>query len=141
MGMHTINYESESVSHLVISNALQPHGLEPARLLCPWNSPSKNTGVGSHSLLQRIFPTQGLNPGFPHCRQILYQLSHKGRPRILEWVGCPFSSGFSQLGNWNGVSCIASRWFTTEPPEKPLNPILRLLKKNLFLILGFWGWH
>ena len=44
-----------------------------------WNSPGQNTGVGSLSLLQGIFPTQGLNPGLPHCRQILYQLSHKGR--------------------------------------------------------------
>ena len=43
-----------------------------------WNSPSKNTGVGSHSLLQGIFPTQGLNPGALHCRQILYSLSHQG---------------------------------------------------------------
>ena len=57
----------------------------------PWNSPGKNTGVGSHSLLQGIFPTQGLNPGLLHCRQILYQLSHQGSPRILEWVAYPFS--------------------------------------------------
>ena len=54
---------------------LQPHGLWPARLLCPWNSPGKNTGVGCHSLLQGIFPTQGWNPGLPHCRQILYHFS------------------------------------------------------------------
>ena len=47
------------------------------RLLCPWNSPGKNTGVGSHSLLQRIFLTQGSNLGLPHCRQILYCLSHQ----------------------------------------------------------------
>jgi len=46
---------------------------------------------GSLSLLQGIFPTQGLNPGLPHCRQILYQLSHKRSPRILEWVAYPFS--------------------------------------------------
>ena len=44
------------------------------------------------SLLQGIFPTQGLNPGLPHCGQILYQLSHKGSPRILGWVVYPFSS-------------------------------------------------
>ena len=44
----------------------------------PWNSPGQNTGVGNLSLLQRIFPTQGSNPGLMHCRQILYQLSHKG---------------------------------------------------------------
>ena len=48
--------------------------------------PGQNTGLGSLSLLQGIFPTQGSNPGFPNCRQILYQLSHKGSPRILEWV-------------------------------------------------------
>ena len=60
---------------------LQPHKLWPARLLCPWNSPGQNTGVGI-SLLQGIFPTQGSNPGLLHCRWILYQLSHKGSPRI-----------------------------------------------------------
>ena len=52
----------------------------------PWNSPGQNTGVGSHSLLQGIFPTQGSNPGLSNCRQILYQLSHKGSPRIPECV-------------------------------------------------------
>ena len=52
-----------------------------------WNSPGQNTGVGSLSLLQEIFPTQGSNPGLLHCRWILYQLSHKGSPRVLEWVG------------------------------------------------------
>ena len=67
--------KSESGSHSVVSNSLQPHGLDS-----PWNSPGQNTGAGSHSLLQSIFPTQGLNPGLPHCRQILYQLSHKGSP-------------------------------------------------------------
>ena len=46
----------------------------------PWNSPGQNIGVGSLSLLQGILPTQGLNPGIPHCRWILYQLSHKGGP-------------------------------------------------------------
>ena len=49
-------------------------------LYSPWNSPGQNTGVGSLSLRQGIFPTQGLNPGLPHCRWILYQLSHKGSP-------------------------------------------------------------
>ena len=58
----------------------------------PWDSPGQNTGVGSLSLLQGIFPIQGLNPGLPHCRWILYQLSYKGSPRILEWVAYPFFS-------------------------------------------------
>ena len=67
---------------------------------------------GSLSLLQGIFPTQGSNPGLPHCWQILYQLSHKGSPRILEWIVYPFFSGSSQPRNQTGVSCIAGRFFT-----------------------------
>ena len=70
--------ESESENHSVVSNSLWLHGLHG-----PWNSPGQNTGLGSLSLLQGIFPTQGLNPGPPHCRQILYQLS----PTMQEtWV-------------------------------------------------------
>ena len=72
----------------------------------------KNTGVGSLSLLQRIFPTQGSNLGLQHCRQILYELSHKGSPRILEWVAYPFSRGSSQPRDQTGVSCIAGQFFT-----------------------------
>ena len=70
------------------------------------------TGVGSRSLLQRIFPTQGSNPGLLHCRWILYQRSHRRHPRILKWVACPFSSGSSWPRNWTGVSYIAGRFFT-----------------------------
>ena len=66
---------SESKSRSVGSDSLQPHGL-----YSPWNSPGQNTEVGSCSLIQAIFPTQGLNPGLPHCKWILYQLSHRGSP-------------------------------------------------------------
>ena len=62
-------------SRSVVSDSWRPHGL-----YSPWNSPGQNTGVGSRSLLQGIFPTEGSNPGLPHCRQILYQLSHKEAP-------------------------------------------------------------
>ena len=62
---------TESESCLVVSSCLRPHGL-----YSPWNSPGQNTGVGSLSLLQGFFPTQGSNPGLLHCRWILYQLSH-----------------------------------------------------------------
>ena len=72
--------ESESVSHSVMSDSLRPHGLLPTRLLCPWNSPGKNTGVGSHSLLQGIFLTQGSNLDLPHCRQILLLYEPPGKP-------------------------------------------------------------
>jgi len=68
--------------------------------------------VDTFSLLQGIFPIQGSNPGLPRCRWILYQLSHKGSPRILEWVAYPFSSGSSRLRNQTGVFCIAGRFFT-----------------------------
>ena len=77
-----------------VSDSLRPHGLYRS-----WNSPGQNTGVGSLSLFQGIFPSQGLSPGLMHCRWILYQLSHRGSPRILEWVACPFSRGSSQPGN------------------------------------------
>ena len=64
------------VSHSVVSDCLRPHGLYPARLLCPSGN---NTRVSSHFLLQGIFLTQGSNPGLLHCRQTLYPLSHQGR--------------------------------------------------------------
>ena len=111
---------------------LRPHGYSP------WNSLGQNTGVGSLSLPQGILLIPGLNPGLPHCRRILYQLSHKGSPnesencsvlsdslrphgryspgvlqaRILECVAGPFSRGSSQPRGRTGVSCIAGGFFT-----------------------------
>ena len=64
------------------------------------------------------FPIQGSNPGVPHCRQILYQLSHQGSPRILEWVTYSFSSQSSQPRNWTGVSFLAGRFFTSWATRK-----------------------
>ena len=64
---------SESENCSVVSDALRPYGL-----YSPWNSPGQNTGVGSLSLLQGIFLSQGSNPGLLYCRQILYHLNHKG---------------------------------------------------------------
>ena len=89
--------ESESESRSIVSDPLWPIDYSP------WNSPGQNTGVGSLSPLQGIFLTQGSNPGLPYCRCILYQLSHKGSPRILEWVAYPFSSGSFQprSGTWS----------------------------------------
>ena len=82
------SWESESRS--VVSDSLRPRGLYSL-----WNFPGQNTGVGSLSLLQGNFLTQGSNPGLLHCRRILCQLSHKGSPRILECVAYLFSSGCS----------------------------------------------
>ena len=102
--------ESESTwseSHSVVSDSLPPYGL-----YSPWNSSGQNTGVDSLSPFQGIFPTQGSNPGLSHCRLILYQLSHKGSPRVLELVAYPFLSGSSQPRNRTGVSCTAGGFFT-----------------------------
>ena len=78
----------------------------------PQSSPGQDTGVGSLSLLQRIFSTQGSNPGLPHCRRILYQLRYKRSPVTLEWVAYPFSSRSSWPGNQTRISSIAGRFFT-----------------------------
>ena len=67
----------QCVSRSVVTNSLWT---EPARLLCPWDFPGKNSGVGCHSLFQGIFVTLGSNPGLLHCQQILYHLSQQGRP-------------------------------------------------------------
>ena len=68
------------VSHSVMSKSLWSHWLWPSRFLCLWNSAGKNTGVGSHSLLQRIFQIQGSNPDLLHCRKILYHISSQESP-------------------------------------------------------------
>ena len=85
-----------------MSNSLWPQGL-----YSPWNSPGQNTGVGSLSLLQG-----SSQPRSPHCRWILYQLSHQRSPRILEWVAYPFSRASSWPRNWTRVSCTTGGFFT-----------------------------
>ena len=89
------------------------HGILQARRILEWVA----------SLLQGTFPTQELNPGLSHCRQILYQLSHKGSPRILECIVYPFSNGSSWPRNWTRVPCIAGGFFTNwairEAPPSP----------------------
>ena len=72
--------DPESVRCSVVSNSLRPHELWPSRLLCPWDFPGKNTGVGCHFLLQGIFLTQGLNSGLLHCRQIFLPSEPPGKP-------------------------------------------------------------
>ena len=115
--------ESESCS--VLSNSLQSHGL-----YSPWNFPGQNTGVGSHSLFQGIFPTQGLNPGLSHCGWILYQLSHQESPVILEWVAYCFSSRSSQSRNWTGSPALQADSLPAELPGRAVTST----KYGLFLI-------
>ena len=97
---HSVN-KIESESRSVVSDSLWPHGL-----YSPWNSPGQDTGVGSLSLLQGIFPTQESNQGLLHCRRIPYQLSHQGstitvRRKNIYWVSESF------LGGWcvGDVTC------------------------------------
>ena len=105
-----------------MSNSLRPQGLQPTKFLCPWNSPGKNTGVGSHSLLQGIFLTQGLNLGLLHCRQIFFLLSEppgKHCPtaptmqnkKFKVWKNktkqCVYISKSSPLGNPNASLLLA----------------------------------
>ena len=127
--------QSESERHSVVSDSLWPHGLYR-----PWNPLGQNTGMGSLFLLQGIFPTQGLNPGLPHCRQILHQLSHKRRPRTLEWVTYPFSSGSSQPRNRTGVSRIAGGLFTNWAIREAPNRVkLSQKKRKTNIILYIWN--
>ena len=113
LGPHRVGHDW---SNLAAAAMFKMKVAQSCRTLCdPMDcivSPGQNTGVGSHSLLQVIFPTQGSNPGIPHCRRILYQLSHQGSPRILEWGAYPFSRGSSWARNRPGVPCIAGGFFT-----------------------------
>ena len=92
---------------------LRPHGLYGL-----WNSPGQSTGAGSLSLLQGIFPTQGSNPGFLHCRWILYGLSHQGSPRILEWLAYPFSRELPDPGIEPGSPLLQVDSLPAELPGK-----------------------
>ena len=129
-------------------DSLQPYGL-----YIPWNFPGQSTGVGSLSLLQGIFLTQGLSPGLPHCRPILHQLSHWGSQRVLECIAYPFASGPSRPRNWTGISCIAgsfvTSWATRETlcPQQLFNPTQLILyhwklrpTQNVFSIHTRSGW-
>ena len=75
----------------VVSDSLWPHGPQPTRLLCPWDSPGKNTGVGCHFLLQGVFLTQGWNPCLLHCWQILEHGSQGSAwwPVVCKWSQLP----------------------------------------------------
>ena len=129
--------ESRSLSQKVMFDFLRLYSL--------WNSPGQNTGVGSLSLLQGVFPTQGSNPGLLHCRQILYHLSHKGSPRMLKWVACPFSRGSSQPRSETGSYCIAGRFFTSwatrvsQAAEKAPS-LLVSLSIQFALSYSLWMW-
>ena len=110
----SIHHESESENRSVRSNSLQPHQLHN-----PWNFSGQNTGVGSHSLLQGTFSTQGLNPGLPHHRWILYQLSRSSvtqscptlcNPMDYSTPGFPVHPNYQSYSN----SCPSSQWCSSK---------------------------
>ena len=78
----------QSFSSSVWSDSLRPHGLLPDRLLYPWDSPGKNTGMSSYPLFQGLFPTQGWNLGLPYCRQILHSLRNQGHLSVIDAQVC-----------------------------------------------------
>ena len=107
-----------TLSRSVVSDSLWPHGLLPTRLFWSWDFPGKNTGMGHHSLLQRIFAIQESNPSPLHCRWIFYYLSHQGSPNVYakSLQSCPtlcnpidggppgsLSLGFSRQEHWSGL--------------------------------------
>ena len=109
-------------------------------LLCPWNSPGKNTGVGCHSPPQGIVLTWGLNPGLPHCRQIPYCLNHQGSPRNTG-VGCqcPPPGLFPTQGSnlhFLHLPALAGGFSTTSATSK-LYSLRKLLILRIFLYLPF----
>ena len=130
--------EVENVSHSVVPDSLQPHGPQPTRLLCPWDFPGKNTGVDCHSLLQRIFLTQGLNPGLLHCRRDSLQSEpskNTGRfylfydsikmitaniPIIQTWPQHPEKRGRDQFTRRTG--CRLTKETLIPPNKTPASP-------------------
>ena len=102
-----------SESRSLLSDSLWPHELDS-----PWNASGQNTGVGSLSLLWGSSPTQGSNPGLPHCRLILYQLSQEGSP-ILEWVAYPFSRDLPNPGIELGFPTLKANSLPAEISGKP----------------------
>ena len=117
-GFSIVN-EAESESEIC---SVMPDFWRTHVLYSPWNSPHQNAGVGSLSLLQGIFPTQWLNPGLLHCKQILYQPNHKGSPRILEWVAFHFSRYLPNPGIKLGSPAMQADSFPTELWGRPYDP-------------------
>ena len=117
----------------VVSDSLQPHGLQPQGLYSPWNSPGQDTGVGS----QGIFPTQGLNLGLWDCRQILYQLSYQGSPSTL--------FQFSSVQSLSRVRLFATPWITAHQASLPITNSRSLLSldsnRNCILLLFMFNYE
>ena len=103
-----LSMKTECVTRSVMSDFLRTHGLQPERILCPWNSPGKNTEVVSHFLLQGVLLTQGLNLGLLHCRHILYCLSNQRSP------------SYSQINYKKSEPSNEHKDSSTKNPDEPI---------------------
>ena len=102
------------------------------------DSPGNNTGVGCHTLLQRIFPTQGSNSGLLHCSWIFYHLGHQVSPWILEWVAYPFSRGSSQPRNQTVSPALQADSLPAELPGKPTQQdIPKVMREEYKLVFTY----
>ena len=126
IGANPLNVK-ESESDSIVSDSLRPHGP-----YSPWNSPGQNIGVGGLSLLQGIFPPQGLNLDFPHCRWILYQLSLKGSP-YGKYEVKSMGEG-NKRGQWNWRSLERS---TLDSKDK----LVLLQSSNLISSFSYQCWN
>ena len=127
---------------LVMSDSLWPHGLLPARLLCPWNSLGKNTGVICHALLQGIFPTQGSNPSLLHCRQVLYYWAT--REAQTEYM-CPSKNSYVEILISCGMALrggVFGRWLGHEggAPMDEISALIKETLKNSPESFAMWGY-
>ena len=112
-----------------MSDSSQPHGLQPTRLLCPWDFPGDSTGMGCHCLLQGIFPTQGSNPGLPYWGQMLYSLSHQGSLSIPSCIFCTYFfhgdyeetkwAKWAMLGSQESLTCQENHTFSLWNEREP----------------------
>ena len=126
------------VNHSVVSDSLGSHGQQPTRLLCPWDSPGKNTGVGCCSLLQGIFPNQGLNQGLVHSRQILYHLSRQKSSDLV--VGsCSYNFSLNKLARLSASHEHSRTKDLRRECKKLTREIQEVLKASLSLGINMCG--
>ena len=121
-----------SVSHSVMPDCLQPHGLQPTSLCCPWDFPGKNTGMSCHCLLLGIFPTQGLNPHLWWQVNSL-PLSHHGCPPSPH---TPQQSLFSQpsLRTLTQIEIKSDHVFLPSAPPSPAKTSLNEIQRPCWVL-------
>ena len=106
-----------------MSDSLRPHGLQPSRLQCPWDSLRKNTGVGCQVPIQGNLPNSGIKPRSPALQVDSLLPEPPGKPKNTGWVAYPFSRRTSQPRNRTRVSRIAGGFFFSQSPRNPHNTI------------------